>query len=654
MSANSEPQWTIAQANAAENAFRAFNLPAERRYQYSQLKAREIRLLKISLTATRDSILGLELKSTSLESAPPFQAISYCWGESQEIHKVPIINGTDRRDADTHDAHTHDAHTHDTHTRQDELSWIGVTKSLAQMLAYLPRHCIPGETSSYVWIDQLCINQNEGNSAEKTHQIKLMGEIYSRATQVLIWFGPGPDPAAAGRMANINILGSSPISTEDKTAMRYIWENEWFERTWVVQESCLAQDRQLLVGLHAMSWDFAMKQVMLQIFASDLPSLSMDVDISAVSRHVAVMKAWQKFEDMSDHCDASRGLLLCSFLARFGQYLKASRNKGLAFMSLWSPPSFDIAATSGKRPDQVHTRFARSLVKDTKRLDLLAALRSPIRENTAGDTFQPSWVPRWDEKETSPPSPLMAACYCFTTLSPLSILRHRRHSRQGTASLQTPSTVQWKASSPHNEHEYVSQEDLEDPTLTTRGRIICHIQDVFPIIPHHTHIISAQGIERFKSSLRSRKTSITIQEAMKTIIECTELGRPDEASGRGTLCDFRQLISNIGPDEVVPQETIDDLEFYGPSINLFDSTGRRFFTTTWPEKAQIRHGLGPGWTETGDDIAILHGARFPVILRKFGGRSQTYQVVGDCYIPGIMEGEAVHWAEEEADNIVLV
>lgn len=643
-SSNSEPMWTIAQASAVEEAFRDFNLSAERRYEYIKLNPGEIRLLKISLPAKHESMLGLELMHTSLDSAPPYRAISYCWGKDQACRKVPII---DSDDTDTHDAHT----------RQGQQSWIGVTESLAQMLAYLPRHCILSDNNpSYIWIDQICINQTEGNETEKAHQIKLMGEIYSQAMQVLIWLGPGPDPAAAERAVNTNKLGKLPTSTEDRSVVLYVWRNAWFERTWVVQESCLARDRQLLVGLHAMDWarDFIMNQLLSQPSAIDLPGLSTDVHPHAVYNNMAALITWQKFEQISDNCDVSRGILLCSFLARFGRHFKAedSRDRVLGFMSLWKPPSFDIPATSGECPHQVYTRFARSLVKDTKRLDLLAALRSPIRDNPAGEMSQPSWVPKWDAEEISPPSPLMAASYSARTLTPLS----NRPSSDWTGTFLTPSKIQWEASYPHVEHKDVSKGNL---TLTTRGKIICRIQVVFPPITNHEHAMSKHAIEEFQLSLSSKKASINIQEAMETIIECTELGRTNEISRSGILSDFQRLSSNISPDLGDPQD-----EDSGPetssllSTKLFDSTGRRFFTTTWPDdrpkETQTLHGLGPGWMEIGDDIAILHGARFPVILRKYNDRSQTYQVVGDCCIPEIMRGEAVNWSEEEADDILLV
>jgi hypothetical protein len=38
-----------------------------------------------------------------------------------------------------------------------------------------------------LWVDALCINQK--NESEKSHQVKMMGDIYSGAQQVLTWLG---------------------------------------------------------------------------------------------------------------------------------------------------------------------------------------------------------------------------------------------------------------------------------------------------------------------------------------------------------------------------------------------------------------------------------------------------------------------------------
>jgi hypothetical protein len=65
---------------------------------------------------------------------------------------------------------------------------------------------------------------------------------------------------------------------------------------------------------------------------------------------------------------------------------------------------------------------------------------------------------------------------------------------------------------------------------------------------------------------------------------------------------------------------------------------RRFFVT---ENDYI--GLGPAKMRTGDAIYVLPGGKTPLIMRRLPSDNgvRHYEVIGDCYAPGIMDGEAI-------------
>ncbi|KAK1640011.1 hypothetical protein BDP81DRAFT_446409 [Colletotrichum phormii] len=70
-------------------------------------------------------------------------------------------------------------------------------------------------------------------------------------------------------------------------------------------------------------------------------------------------------------------------------------------------------------------------------------------------------------------------------------------------------------------------------------------------------------------------------------------------------------------------------------------------------------GFVPPETRAGDRIAILIGCSVPVVLRDVGHLHgmPVWQLVGECYIDGIMEGEFIDFADEknlEPEKIVLV
>jgi hypothetical protein len=49
-------------------------------------------------------------------------------------------------------------------------------------------------------------------------------------------------------------------------------------------------------------------------------------------------------------------------------------------------------------------------------------------------------------------------------------------------------------------------------------------------------------------------------------------------------------------------------------------------------------GLGPDGLQSGDVVVVLYGCSVPVVLRAV---EQQYKLVGECYIHGLMDGQAI-------------
>jgi hypothetical protein len=65
--------------------------------------------------------------------------------------------------------------------------------------------------------------------------------------------------------------------------------------------------------------------------------------------------------------------------------------------------------------------------------------------------------------------------------------------------------------------------------------------------------------------------------------------------------------------------------------------GRRFFIT---KKGYF--GMGPAQLAEGDQVYILAGGKVPLVLRPvLESQPNTFELVGDCYVHGVMDGEAV-------------
>lgn len=70
--------------------------------------------------------------------------------------------------------------------------------------------------------------------------------------------------------------------------------------------------------------------------------------------------------------------------------------------------------------------------------------------------------------------------------------------------------------------------------------------------------------------------------------------------------------------------------------------GRKLFVTT-----QGQVGLGPARMSTTDIIIIAFGGKTPYVLRPVPGTQEEYTLLGDCYIYGLMHGEAMHGMKQE-------
>jgi hypothetical protein len=65
-----------------------------------------------------------------------------------------------------------------------------------------------------------------------------------------------------------------------------------------------------------------------------------------------------------------------------------------------------------------------------------------------------------------------------------------------------------------------------------------------------------------------------------------------------------------------------------------------------------QHGKGPSSTRCGDEVWLLGGAKVPYILRPLG--DSEYELVGEAYIHGIMQGEAWDNGEESLTTLTLM
>lgn len=122
------------------------------RYRKLRKVRDEIRLLTI--IDDESEPITCKLEHVSLSASPSFKALSYCWGDANDTRPVTINGCT-----------------------------VAVTVNLESALRQFR-----AEFHGWIWIDALCINQSD--LEEKGEQVLRMGDIFSKAVEVIAWLGP--------------------------------------------------------------------------------------------------------------------------------------------------------------------------------------------------------------------------------------------------------------------------------------------------------------------------------------------------------------------------------------------------------------------------------------------------------------------------------
>ena len=152
-------------------------------YQKCPVSKGEIRVLTVR-TAPRSSPAQHSLRGHFQilrfgEQVPVYTAISYSWG-----HATPARTTA----ADQKMEVQFPGGDVETESRS-------VSLPLSQTLTDLFHSLLRGHASATVWVDAICINQHD--KIEKGFQVDQMGDVYSRADQVLVWLGTSTPASAA-------------------------------------------------------------------------------------------------------------------------------------------------------------------------------------------------------------------------------------------------------------------------------------------------------------------------------------------------------------------------------------------------------------------------------------------------------------------------
>jgi hypothetical protein len=341
------------------------------------------------------------------EAEDSYEAISYCWGSEPDLVTI-FCDGR----------------------------CLSITRNLFDALQQFrdPKRV------RYLWADSICINQQD--QIEKGHQVKRMGSVYEKASQVIAWLGRDDDDLAEDCFALIRETvayldgeyisnghnyfpplepASCPISTDQKRwdGVRALLNMNWFMRVWVVQEAGLGKDCILNWGPYDMLFVDVVELAYFKEWRADLGLFTGDLGAS-VTRILESFNYIQSGFNNSQSWRASRPVLswrnshyapeLFLNIVFASRRLEASDRRDYVYAFLGSPMArrengnliVEPDYSKDKAPEDVFVEVAIALLANKKEAPWVLLYVDYISEDDLHAVYLPSWVPRWDASPYDP------------------------------------------------------------------------------------------------------------------------------------------------------------------------------------------------------------------------------------------------------------
>ena len=599
------------------------------RHQYLPLGRRHIRLLKASRHYNSlPAELRCEYLLAPLDDLPvTYTAISYVWGNPTAVSQIICNDG----------------------------GYLGLTASATDILNAIVDARAPG----YFWIDQLCINQED--KREKADQVRMMGKIFTSANNVIAWLGaPTPDSKMATdfvitlfnaikKLASRGIVITARSLCQETgcehpsskwLALRNFLKRPWFERLWIVQEVIMASGEMILLcGNSSIAWD-TLAKVVATIETNGLSRLILqsinegaDPIAPAGLLNTACVHAMKNMRKMQQPLDLQFALIYC---LRF----KATdpRDKIFALLGVATDAGNPVLHPNYEAPvREVFTQSSRYMMIANKSLRILHIAGIGWSRQI---TDLPSWVPDWSAPQRVTIFGDMADNAAYRASASLP---SRVKIRPGPDTIileaifvdamrvclpQPDVTLSWRLTDADSE-EY-------------RHAMVSWVDQLRAAVDASTHY--AQNDYDKEDVLWRALLANTIRPGLCAREEYRQFFE-------SWLLIHRQPAANGSNDGKINKSIWDEAWMFNAAFS--DAMDTRVIFTT--KRGLI--GIGPPYIQAGDLLCIIIGAQTPFLVRKRMSpisekAAPVYELVGDCYVHGLMNGEGLGMGK--AEDIILV
>ncbi|KAH7412582.1 heterokaryon incompatibility protein-domain-containing protein [Cadophora sp. MPI-SDFR-AT-0126] len=570
------------------------------------------------------------LSHVALESAPPYTALSYSWGDTAQSVGI-LVNG----------------------------ATVMATLNLEAAL----RHLRLPDKPRTLWVDSLCIDQN--NDVEKSEQLEQMPQIYVQALSVVAWLGPAERNSDAalnwiqeygGRSLDLGI-GTKPDlqlrylmdllkanrkdlvdarltkfaaeiqddlspdnleNAETITALSAFFKRPYWSRVWVIQELSSASSLTFMCGNRTVEDDhlnhaarllrnFGHWQHLQRTLDAPLAHSSKGSVNSVDTRHpIILMKSRRAAEPFP-----------LMYLIRAFWHFQATdpRDKVFALLGI-AKDAVDLALHPdyGKSCKEVYSDLARTLIRNGY-IEILSLCEFPKQIDGL-----PSWVHDWSAKSYR--SPLQERSL-DRRARPITSMLEPKFSASGTnktTSLAGQHTTSWEM------------------PLVLRATFLGEVQqvgmswdiDAFGRWLHDLQTLSSLIPDTSSTGGRAHavwRTAVADQEIRKGI------GKPRLSEEK-----VRSIHESLKDADI---SLMDGQSFLRVSLADYCEQLRVVAQGRRPLLVSGNYlGIGPSETEKGDLAFIVLGADTPYILRRCS-QDRTLRLIGEAYIHGVMDGEAM-------------
>ncbi|KAH7383564.1 heterokaryon incompatibility protein-domain-containing protein [Cadophora sp. MPI-SDFR-AT-0126] len=596
-----------------------------KKYVYSSLNdpGSEIRVIVLPPGQGLSADIKCTLEVALLASPPEYFALSYAWGKDEPTHQISI----------------------------DKCKFL-VTENLLSAL----RHLICESQPQKIWVDAICINQED--NAEKSQQVQQMAQIYSKAIGAIVWLGDAYEDSGLAfdtleRLSSMSavlrtleahpsdqpldrdwalrtILDSEILRRDNKTlewleknirkdiswltdnqvdmeglfgtqalvATTRLFHRRWWKRIWIVQEFVLPRAIMFQCGNRILQLSIfeggyfsfcsllTRQHPRLKIQNVSVPQLWKDL-----GRGVSLF--WLRDTHQTGRDLGERRSLLHLLYSTKTHYCKDRRDKIFALLSLANDELAELVEIDYNiTTSTLYCELAAKWILLTDNLDILNCCHSTTHSNRVSGL--PTWVPDWT----------------MVRMASLISSSFQTGKRKFNASL--GASFDSSLVKELNGFSEIRTEGYQFDTVNEIG---------IEYLPNDDEESRAITIHQWQILANQRGVS---PAAFWTTVsggnELTDVTKERAAEARSRWC-FLDAEQQKWSYDLESRLLLDSA---WSSLFFFSSNG---FMGITRENIQI-----------GDSICILFGAQTPFILRKQG---EGYILIGECYVDGIMEGEAM-------------